>query len=85
MQQDTALAAFLGLPHMERNGHCYTAGFTDPNEAAWFAQYGLYDGIRVRLRDGALPAAALGAAIGYGSAVHPDWAALSPMKELTHG
>lgn len=85
LQQDTALAAFLGLPHMERNGHCYTAGFTDPIEAARFAGYGLYDGGRVRLRDGALPAAALGAVIGYGSAVHPDWANLSPLKELQHG
>lgn len=85
LQQDTALAAFLGVPHMERNGHCYTAGFTGDAEAARFAPSGLYDGRRVRLRDGTLPAAALGIAVGYGSDAHPDWDGLLPLRELQHG
>ena len=87
LQQDTALAAFLALPHMERNGHCYTAGFADPAEAAVFAAAhpDLYDGTRLRLSNGALPTGSIGAAHGYGSATHPDWTSLQPLKELTHG
>ena len=85
LQQDTALAAFLGLPHMERNGHCYTAGFTDPGEATLFttAHPELYDGVRLRLHDGAVPAQAIGIAVGYGTATHPDWDALPPLRTPT--
>lgn len=82
LQQDTALAAFLGLPHAERNGHRYTAGFVDPDEATRFgaAHPELYDGARLRLTDGALPAARLGTVPGYGTAAHPEWAALPPLR-----
>lgn len=82
LQQDLALAAFLGLPHGERNGHCYTAGFADADEAARFGQAHptLYDGMRLRVEGGTLPTGGLGAAIGYGTAAHPDWAALPPLR-----
>ena len=82
LQQDAALVAFLGLPHMERNGHAYTAGFVDPSEAERFgmAHPELYEGARLRLHDGAITTARIGAAIGYGSAAHPDWHALTPMQ-----
>lgn len=81
LQQDTALAAFLGLPHAERNGHRYTAGFVDPAEAAAFesAHPELYDGARLRLTDGSINASRIGTVHGYGSAAHPDWAALPPL------
>ena len=78
LQQDTALAAFLGLPHMERNGHCYTAGFVEACDATRFGigHPELYSGPALRPHDGALPTHVLGRAIGYGSAAHPDWGRL---------
>lgn len=85
LQADTALAAFLGLPHAERNGHRYTAGFVDPAEAAAFAAAHpeLYDGARLRLTGGAIDASRIGTVPGYGSAAHPDWAALPPLRPPT--
>ena len=82
LQQDTALAAFLGLPHMERNGHCYTAGFVDACDATRFgiAHPELYGGPALRLQSGALPTHAIGTATGYGSAAHPDWGRLPPLQ-----
>ena len=85
LQQDTALVAFIGLAHMERNGHCYAEGFADAGEAAIFMQAHpeLYDGRHLRLQGGALPTHRLGTVIGHGSAAHPDWAALTPMMNNT--
>jgi hypothetical protein len=62
VQQDTALAAFLGCTHIERNGHHYVDGFADSPEeeaAAFLAAHpDLYcktdDHIRLRIENGAL-------------------------------
>jgi hypothetical protein len=83
-QQDTALASFLGLRHMERNGHCYTAGFADAAEGLVFAQAWpeLYREGRVRIVNGAVATPALGAGIGYASLAYPRWERLAAMKTL---
>jgi hypothetical protein len=78
VQQDTALVAFHGLTHAERNGHHYVDGFaeTPAEEAQAFlaAHPDLYerDGDRVRLavHDGALATGSL-AAKGFACAVPP--------------
>ena len=82
LQQDAALVAFLALPHMERNGHAYTAGFVDADEAATFgaAHPELYCSGSLRLRTGAIPTTRIGEAIGYGAATHPDWQSLPKMN-----
>jgi hypothetical protein len=62
VQQDTALAAFHGLTHAERNGHHYVDGFanTPAAEAQAFlaAHSDLYDQsggkVRLSIRDGAI-------------------------------
>jgi hypothetical protein len=79
LQQDTVLAAFLGVPHAERNGHRYVDGFMDAAEGRAFADAlpflyhsGDDGGVRLVLNDGTLPSTALGTAPGYGSVVHPD-------------
>ncbi len=81
LQQDTALVSFLGLAHMERNGHCYADGFADAGEAAIFASAHpeLYQGRHLRIQNGAVPTHRLGSAVGHGSAVHPDWSAMKPI------
>jgi hypothetical protein len=87
LQQDLALVALLGLTHAERNGHHYVAGFGDApaGEQGAFqsAHPDLYarteDGIRLAIRNGALPSASL-AVSGFASAAHPDWASLSPLR-----
>lgn len=85
VQQDCALAAVLGLTHIERNGHRYGGGFGAAPEAAAFraAHPDLYEGegqaIRLRITDGTLALASL-AVPGFATAVHPDWAALSPLS-----
>ena len=79
VQQDTALAAFHGISHCERNGHHYADGFAaaPPSEAQAFlaAHPDLYeeaeDQIRLRIRDGALAIASLGGAPGFASAADP--------------
>jgi hypothetical protein len=79
VQQDTALAAFLGCTHVERNGHHYVDGFADTptSEANAFlaCHSDLYvnDAGRVRLRieDGALSLASLRTP-GFACAVAPE-------------
>ena len=78
VQQDTALAAFLGVGHVERNGHHYVDGFADTprNEADRFraAHPDLYEKVgetvRLRIRDGALAIGSL-AQPGFASGVPP--------------
>jgi hypothetical protein len=87
VQQDTALAAFLGILHTERNGHHYVDGFADAPEAearAFLAAHpDLYEdsGGRVRLaiRDGNLAIGSL-AAPGFASGVDPKLALPSSAK-----
>lgn len=78
VQQDTALVAFHGLTHAERNGHHYVNGFanTPPDEAdAFLATHpDLYeksgDGARLAVRDGMLSTQSL-FTNGFACAVPP--------------
>jgi hypothetical protein len=78
VQQDTALAAFLGIAHAERNGHHYVDGFADTpqDEARSFlaAHPDLYEDVdgpvRLKIRDGALAIGSL-AVPGFASGVSP--------------
>ncbi|HEX6959302.1 MAG TPA: hypothetical protein VF194_15070 [Ferrovibrio sp.] len=90
LQQDSALVAFLGIAHVERNGHHYVDGFAGAPEdesAAFLAAHAdLYerrDGqIRLKIRDGAIDIASLKAP-GFASAILPKLgsAAQFPQKE----
>ncbi|MBK1839110.1 hypothetical protein JHL17_16995 [Azospirillum sp. YIM B02556] len=89
VQQDTALVAFLGIPHAERNGHQYGGGFGSAAEGAAFlaAHPGFYardaDGtVRLATGTGRLPTAPLSAP-GYAHLSDPDWAGLSPLSNPT--
>jgi hypothetical protein len=86
VQQDTVLAASLGVTHIERNGHHYVDGFgiAPAAEAEDFARAhpGFYDssGARPRLavRDGLLDLRSLHVA-GFASAASPIWDSLEPI------
>ena len=90
VQQDTALVAFLGIPHAERNGHHYGRGFgTAPAgevQAFLAAHPDLYrrssHGAELALVDGTLHIESLSCP-GFASAVHPIWHELSPIKTVT--
>ncbi len=89
VQQDLALAALIGVGHVERNGHHYVDGFAGQRapaaEQAAFAtaHAGLYDtgphGGRLAIRDGAISLRSLGG-IGFAAAAHPDPADLAPLR-----
>lgn len=86
VQQDTLLAASLGVTHIERNGHHYVRGFgsAPATEADAFAAAhpGLYrhtpQGPCLDVRGGRLDLRTLHVP-GFASAVHPDWRALQPI------
>lgn len=79
IQQDTALVAFHGLIHAERNGHHYVDGFSNVSdaEAQEFlrAHPDLYEqdkgAVRLAVRDGAIKFTSLGATPGFASGVDP--------------
>ncbi|HXV30455.1 MAG TPA: mandelate racemase [Sinorhizobium sp.] len=85
LQQDLVLAALIGAGHIERNGHHYVdgmAGAPASEQAAYLAAHGdLYENARGRVRLG-MRAGEIGfgsalSAIGLGSSVEPDWAAMT--------
>jgi L-alanine-DL-glutamate epimerase-like enolase superfamily enzyme len=86
VQQDTALASFLGIKHVERNGHQYGNGFgrAPSSEVSAFvkAHPDLYtrasDNSVLNIRDGQLAISSL-AGIGFASGAHPDWASLDAL------
>ena len=86
VQQDTLLAASLGVAHIERNGHHYVDGFgvAPPAESQAFAAAhpGFYDtrGPRPRLavHAGRLDLSSLHTA-GFASAAMPQWDSLTPI------
>ncbi|KAA0575845.1 hypothetical protein FZ983_25135 [Azospirillum sp. B21] len=89
VQQDTALVAFLGIPHAERNGHQYGEGFDNPEEGAAFlaAHPGFYardatGTVRLATGSGRLPTAPLFHP-GYAHAADPNWSGLSPLSNPT--
>lgn len=79
VQQDTALVAFLGILHAERNGHHYVNGFADtpPREAEAFlaAHPDLYEKhngrVQLAIHDGMIAVASL-AVPGFACGVRPD-------------
>jgi len=88
LQQDTALAALLGIAHIERNGHHYVNGFAGQGAPA-SEQQGFLDAhadlyeraganVRLRVRDGRLALGSLGG-VGFASGVTPDFASMRPM------
>jgi hypothetical protein len=90
VQQDTALAVFLGCAHIERNGHHYVDGFADTpgREADAFLAahpdlYAKSNGrVRLKIDDGALPIGSLSVP-GFGSGVPPEQvghASTTPIK-----
>jgi len=88
VQQDLALVNFIGLTHVERNGHHYVDGFAGApgTETARFldAHPDLYHRtngkVRLKISNGQL---ALGSLAGPGFAVgaEPDWQAMRPMPQ----
>lgn len=86
VQQDTLLAASLGVAHIERNGHHYVDGFgiapQAEAEAFTTAHRGFYDarGARPRLvvGGGRLDLSTLHCA-GFASAAMPLWSSLTPI------
>jgi hypothetical protein len=87
VQQDTLLAASLGVRHIERNGHHYVDGFgTAPAEEAQAfadAHPSLYDNTAGRphlaVRHGRLDLTSLHVA-GFASAAAPQWRSLQPIQ-----
>jgi len=92
VQQDLALGALIGVTHAERNGHHYVDGFAETPaaeaEAFLSAHPDLYfkDGatIRLAIHDGDLLTGSL-TAPGFASKVHPDWTALTPLRQPKSG
>jgi hypothetical protein len=90
VQQDTALAAFLGIAHAERNGHHYVDGFADTpqDEARRFldAHSDLYEDaagtVQLKIRDGALAIGSL-AQPGFASGVRPGEVGPVAAKHVT--
>jgi len=86
LQQDLALAALLGTPHVERNGHHYVNGMAgalvSEQEAFLNAHPDLYERshgvVRLRIEKGMLQITSLNSS-GFASGALPDW---SSMKEM---
>ncbi len=83
VQQDLALVAFLGLDHVERNGHHYVNGMAALPAAEQAAFLGahpdLYErshgAVRLRITNGDL---AIGSLVcpGFAAAAEPDWSSM---------
>lgn len=85
VQQDLALAATLGVAHVERNGHFFASGMQGASRAEQerfvSAHPDLYEWMgaaRLRVRDGALTLASLDC-VGFASAAHPDASCMTPL------
>jgi hypothetical protein len=87
VQQDTLLAATLGVPHVERNGHHYVDGFGIAPEAEADAFLRAHPGFysagssgrpRLSIRRGLLDLHSLHGT-GFASAAQPDWSSLQPL------
>ena len=86
VQQDTLLAASLGVTHIERNGHHYVDDFGSAPEAEArrfaAAHPGLYEHphgrVRLAVHGGRLDLSSLHGP-GFASGAFPDWDTLSPI------
>jgi hypothetical protein len=85
VQQDLALAALLGLEHVERNGHHYVNGMAAlparEQDAFLRSHPDLYarsnNAVRLRILEGRIALGSL-ACPGYAVAAEPDWSAMTP-------
>jgi len=84
VQQDTVLAASLGVSHIERNGHHYVDGFgaAPPEEAQAFRRahpgfYGTQTPPRLAVQGGCLQLSSLYVP-GFAHAAEPLWESLTP-------
>ena len=92
VQQDLALAALLGLDHVERNGHHYVKGFAgvSSREAEDFLEahpglYGRVDGtVCLQIREGCLDLSSLGGP-GFACNALPDFDSMEPVMVLQRG
>ena len=88
LQQDLALAGLVGAGHVERNGHHYVdgmAGASAAEQAGFLAAHGdLYDDVggraRLRIAGGMIALGTVGASVGLGAAVEPDWTSMAGLK-----
>ena len=88
VQQDTLLAASLGVTHIERNGHHYVRGFGTASVAETqdflSAHRGLYQpdsqGVRLRIQHGRLHLTSLHQP-GFAHSATPHWDTLEPFTE----
>jgi hypothetical protein len=87
VQQDTTLAASLGVAHVERNGHHYVDGFgvAPDDEARAFQRahptlYAESNGrVRLAVRDGRLDLRSLFRTSGFAGGAAPRWDTLTPL------
>lgn len=88
LHQDFCVAAALGIPHSERNGHHYVVGFqflSEKERAAAQSEYpSLYrtreNGLPVvRIEDGFIPVGDINRS-GFGTVTEPDWDHLEPVR-----
>jgi hypothetical protein len=86
VQQDLLLATLVGATHVERNGHHYVdgmAGAPQAEQAAFLSAHpdvyrAVPDGrARLDIRNGKVSLQSIAQARGLGSAVMPDWAAMT--------
>jgi hypothetical protein len=89
VQQDTLLAASLGVTHIERNGHHYVDGFGIAPEAELqafaeahpgFYERGRENRPRLRIHQGHLDLRSLLQPPGFASAAAPRWDSLTPIS-----
>ncbi|WP_337270501.1 mandelate racemase [Oryzifoliimicrobium ureilyticus] len=89
VQQDLALAALIGMGHVERNGHHYVdgmAGAPRDEQSRFVNAHGdLYamshDAARLKINNGRIELGSVLDAIGLGSAVEPDWTVMQTMSQ----
>ena len=85
LQQDLCVAAALGIPHSERNGHHYIRAFEyfspREREAALREYPSLYrnDPASLRIVDGTLDLREINS-FGFGVRSEPDWNAIQPVR-----
>jgi hypothetical protein len=87
VQQDLALASLIGMTHVERNGHHYVDGMAGAPEAEQMAFARAHGDLyrprngrtRLNIENGRIAIGSVIAAPGLGSAVEPDWNAMTPM------
>ncbi len=92
LQQDLLLASMVGATHVERNGHHYVDGMAGAPQAeqnTYLAAHGdLYrraenGRARLNIHNGVVSLRSIAQANGLGSAVLPDWGAMSPSPDLS--